>query len=506
MKNTPQKFNKTWIIFVIGLLVFSLIFWLVNYLINSEDFNNKSNTNNQVNMESDTNIIKELTWKPLPYFSPNLNMLFYYPEEWDIDKSAIYNSYNGEEEGNIVWFSSNYDSDSINDKNIGFSINKLFDSGDTFNEWIDKKIENIKDTRGTELEIEDITYNNIQIKKICNNGSIEGYPYPSCFIYLHSSPYIIEMRVDAHSSEHYKLVKDYTDLFAQRLYLLSSNDDTYKKYSSFNAGYDLLYDIDSFPLTSNYNEFSNSFGGDDLYRPFNISVITGAKNDLEKFWFNRARYQNSEFPIDLYIDGTRCLMSDISIEDDYSIIPQTEIYCLKNDKYYNLSIMNNISDVELRSIFTMLSTFEFIDDNKNIDGTYSYLNPENKYKINYPLTSEVIEENDNNSERISFYEYYDNYDALGISVSYQETDLSLEECVINQFCVLYYQSLVDYNDTTFLGYSAKERTYSDDGDRKLNIRNIVLKKDGVIYNITVTKKDGVDSTDIDDMLNSFEFL
>jgi len=445
-------------------------------------------------------------WRVMPHFSKNLNFYFYYPENWNVTSS--YSSGSIDQEGNIIWLSSGYEYDT-SEAGFDYSIGTFFDTGDDLKTWVNKKKNEIEKARGVPVEIAEREVNGQEALELCSNGYIAEYPEPACFVYLHSAPFILELKIGRYNTSDFEGVVSMTHALQEKFYLIESSTENLALYESYNLGYRIDYDSEEMSIDQYGNQCNETFGSIDS-TSMQIVVTTGAVSDLEKYWYDYevSSSDNTTItrPHELYLDGVRCIYS-FDAKSDY--LPDAEckvIFCIANDKLYRITLYpDKNDDLAYDKLFGMLSTLQFATENAITSERYIFRDDNGHYSLVYPAAYGLWEEGGNEQRYFTFAEQTNSWPVKrSVSISYQVFDGTLEECVTTETCLLFYQTLTGHSVTVFKGITALERIY-DHGEGVI-MREIVFKRGNIIYNLSISTATEGANSEIDEVVDSLEFL
>ncbi len=448
-------------------------------------------------------------WRLSAFFSENANFYFYFPSDWTLSQTLDANYYN-DIEGNKFWGNSTNPFDPMQ-KNFNFNIATLDDTGESLATWVKKKRSFLESQYSADVDMQEININGHDGYEVCLSGFVAEYKEPSCYLYLHQNPSIIEIKISQWASENYFEIQKLSEEIFSRFYLVDSYSDEVSSYYNYNFGYSIKYDPTKLPLQDDSNSSYLIFGSYEHNPRIDIHVETGARNSLEKYWYDDQVPDTAQAinrPFDLFVGGERCLGYE-QAPYDYSNADENllsiEVLCLVNDKLYRINGFGDNNPGAYRDVFSALRTLEFHADNAVASG-YLYKNNKYDYSIQYPNNVLVSEEGGDLQHYVTFAISPDsNEQPHGtLIVGAQTFDGTITDCANSDTCLLYFVSLGEFADTQFRGLAAKKNSspYRDDVDQV----TYVLSRNGTIYNISLTTDSETSNTVIDSMFNSFQFL
>jgi len=315
-------------------------------------------TINTTNELAQNGSIDTSNWAQSPYYSDYLNFLVYYPSDWDI--IDIYDPRDLYEGHPLVWFGA--------DENFysGTNVLGVFyynDTGEDLDTWVGKRSQVLQSDKGYAPITKELKKQNKRFIELCFLGHPDYSPMQTCFIYMQSTPYIIELKAEGFSRDFQ--ADKYSQAFFSKFTLLNKPDQRWKIHKSPNVGFQIDYPEDKYPPNPEQDiaGVSVSFTKDFIGQFMIVSRITDYEGGIEAYWFNKVRGLEKDpinLPLEIYLDQKKCFMADLSGTYYEGVANTLEFYCQGDNQIYEF-ILNPDEDKELdRDFFIMLSTLQFL--------------------------------------------------------------------------------------------------------------------------------------------------
>ena len=515
MKFFSSQFNRTPALVVFSLIIAFIISTGVFLFVSNQEKKTVT-TKSESSQQADSITVGDVevdNWTPIPYFSEDVNFLVYYPSDWETitigDPRSLY-------EGQpLVWFGDN--SDYYEGTNT-LGVYYYNDSGDSFDIWTQKRYEVLAGERGYYPELENLNKGNEQFVQMCFLGHPNYSPMKKCHIFFRREPYIYELRAEGFSKKWQ--ADKYIGEFFSRFSLFRKDKDGWVIKDSHNGGYSIMYP-ENYSQTQSLNEFNLYFAKNigDVYpilegENMNFAIATGYSGGAVQFWYDRNKnLTNTSYaiPKEVVVNNITCIYAEPRLLDDVvNYYSTADIYCQVGNRIYAFQIMSDNSGMVDEIFLEIISTVKFHKGFVKEDNINNYKNTEVGFEFDY-LNSLVISEDSGDGiyHWIGF--DVDTGDHLfwkHFGVTYQETSLTVEECINDESCLFDYEGLSEHSKTKFLGLDAfsRERESELYDEIKTIEKVTIIKKGNYIIKIrTVIEKEG-NNLDINNIVDSFKFL